>query len=232
MIGHGERDAEAVVLAEGSRYQKFGPAEAIRTDGRAEADDGATAGEDAAGVDDAAGATLAVKSAAGALDDIDPTAGDRIDRDEAAEAVFVLGGGDAADEEGIVFWIVAGAAGRGRGVELDAGDVFERIADIEGPDVAHERGGEDLDVHRQILDRGAVTGAGGGVGGAVFVVIIGDDLEDVELNDLFVFFARGRRERGGRGRGELGAGGEGEGEAGGQREQASGGRGFHADRVR
>ena len=207
----GERDSEAVVLAEGSRNEEFGPAESIGTDGRAEAGDGAVAREDAAGIDDAAGAALAVKSAAGALDDIDPTAGDRIDRDETAESIFVLGGGDTADEEGIVLRIVAGAACRGRGVELDAGDIFKGIADIEGADVAHERGGEDLDVHRQILDRGAVTGAGGGVGGTVFVVIFGDDLEDIELDD-FLVGGRGASGRGGRGGGDLrperGRGGE------------------------
>ena len=221
------------VFAEGRGDEELGAAEIKGTDRGAEAHDGAVARLDAADVDDATGAVLPVERTARAFDDVHAAHGDRVHRDEAGEAVFLHAGGDAADQERGVFGVVLGAAdAAGGGVELDAGNVFERIADIEGADVAHERRGEHLDVHREVFDGRVVTRARGGVGGAVLVVIFGDDLEDVELNDFFVLFARRGRERGGRRRGKLGAGGEGEGETGSQREQASGGRGFHADRVR
>jgi len=48
--------------------------------------------------------------------------------------------------------VVAGAAdAAGGGIELDAADVFESVAEIEGTDVAHEGRGEHLDVHGKSL---------------------------------------------------------------------------------
>ena len=116
--------------------------------------------------------------------------------------IFVGGGGDAADKKGVVFGVVLGAAGAAGGsVELDTGDVFEGVAKIEGADVAHERGREHLDVHGKIFDGRVVTRAGGGVGGAVFVVALGGDLEDVEFDHLLGAGAGGGARRGG---GDLG----------------------------
>lgn len=203
-LGVGERDGETdrALGGDGAGPKEFEAAETVGADGRAGAGDGTVTGGDAGDVDDAAGAALTVECATGALDDIGAADRDRVDGHEAAEAVFVGGGGDAADEERIVFGVVLGGAGTAGGsVELDTGDVFEGVAKIEGADVAHERGREHLDVHGKIFDGRVVTRAGGGVGGAVFVVALGGDLEDVEFDDLLGAGAGGGARCGG---GDLG----------------------------
>ena len=203
-FGIGERDGETdrALGGDGAGPKEFEAAETVGADGGAGAGDGTGTGGDAGDVDDAASAALTVECATGALDDIGAADRDRVDGHEAAEAVFVGGGGDAADEEGIVFGVILSAAGAAGGsVELDTGDVFEGVAKIEGADVAHERGREHLDVHGKIFDGRVVTRAGGGVGGAVFVVALGGDLEDVEFDDLLGAGAGGGARCGG---GDLG----------------------------